>query len=135
MFDLFHIGHLNVLKRAANACDHLIVGVTTDDFCQQSKGHKPFIEFEERLEIVANLRVVDQAVSQSSLDKYAAWKAHRFDVMFVGDDWKGTDRWNKIEAEFAADNVSIVYFPYTKMTSSTILRKALRSISEKGTAP
>ena len=74
-------------------------------------------------------------MSQSSIDKYAAWKVHRFDVMFVGDDWKGTDRWNKIEAEFAADGVSIVYFPYTKVTSSTILRKALHSISGQGIAP
>ena len=101
VFDLFHIGHLNILKRAKQECDELIVGVTTDELCESHKGCRPFISFEERLEIVESLKMVDRAVPQKSMDKHAAWEELGFDKMFVGDDWKGTDAWNKIEADFA----------------------------------
>lgn len=122
---MFHIGHLNVLRRAKQACDHLIVGVTTDELSTQAKNKTPIIPFEERLEIVRSIEFVDEVVAQTSYDKMQAWEKHRFDRMFVGDDWKGTEKWNRIEADFARLNVEVCYFPYTAHTSSTILRQAL----------
>ena len=129
VFDLFHIGHLNILKRAKTNCDRLIVGVTTDELCVSRKGYKPFICFDERLEIISSLKYVDEAVPQSSMDKFEAWEKHKFNQMYVGDDWKGTDAWNKIEEDFKAVDVKVVYFPYTVKTSSTILRKALVNLN------
>jgi glycerol-3-phosphate cytidylyltransferase len=128
VFDMFHVGHLRILERARQHCDQLIVGVTTDELSVSNKGKSPIIEFDERFDIVSALRCVDRAVAQDSMDKIAAWELHRFDRMFVGDDWQGTPKWNALEADFAARNVDIVYFPYTAHTSSTILRAALESI-------
>ena len=125
VFDLFHIGHLNILKRARLECDHLIVGVTTDELCQSAKSQKPFIPFQERMDLVEAVKYVDEVVPQTSYDKMEAWNNLKFDKMFVGDDWKGTDQWNQIEEDFAPHGVEIVYFPYTTHTSSTILRKIL----------
>jgi glycerol-3-phosphate cytidylyltransferase len=135
VFDLFHIGHLNVLKQAKQNCDKLIVAVTTDELCQSHKGHRPFISFQERFEIIQSIGVVDDVVPQSSMDKFAAWQTLKFNRMFVGDDWKGTDTWNKLEAEFAIVGVDIVYFPYTKTTSSTLLRAALVEITSGRARP
>ncbi len=128
VYDLFHIGHLNVLRRAKGACDHLIVAVTTDELALQQKGRLPVIPFAERREIVASVRYVDQVVTQASMDKIAAWRAHRFQRMFVGDDWRGTPKWTALEAEFAPLGVEIVYFPYTEHTSSTKLRDVLERL-------
>ena len=125
VFDLFHIGHLNILKRARLECDHLIVGVTTDELCESAKGQKPFIPFQERMDLVEAVKYVDEVVPQTSYDKVEAWNNLKFDKMFVGDDWKGTDQWNQIEKEFSQFGVEIIYFPYTTHTSSTILRKIL----------
>ena len=125
VFDLFHIGHLNILKRAKLECDYLIVGITTDELCLSAKGTKPFIPFQERMDIVESIKFVDEVVPQTSYDKMEAWNNLKFDKMFVGDDWKGTDQWNKIEKEFSQFGVEIIYFPYTTHTSSTILRKIL----------
>ena len=125
VFDLFHIGHLNILKRASLECDHLIVGVTTDELCVSAKNQKPFIPFQERMDLVEAVKYVDEVVPQTSYNKIEAWNNLKFDKMFVGDDWKGTDQWNKIEDEFAQFGVEIIYFPYTTHTSSTILRKIL----------
>lgn len=125
VFDMFHIGHLNILKRAKEQCDHLIVGVSTDELVQEYKNKKPIIPFEERIEIVQALECVDEVVPQESRDKLLAWKNIKFDVMFVGDDWKGKPLFVKIEDEFKKIGVNIVYFPYTKDTSSTILREKL----------
>ena len=125
VFDLFHIGHLNILKRARLECDHLIVGVTTDEFCESAKNQKPFIPFQERMDLVEAVKYVDEVVPQTSYDKVEAWNNLKFDKMFVGDDWKGTDQWNQIEKEFSQFGVEIIYFPYTTHTSSTILRKIL----------
>ena len=125
VFDLFHIGHLNILKRARLECDHLIVGVTTDELCESVKNQKPFIPFQERMDLVEAVKYVDEVVPQTSYDKVEAWNNLKFDKMFVGDDWKGTDQWNQIEKEFAQFGVEIIYFPYTTHTSSTILRKIL----------
>lgn len=125
VFDLFHIGHLNVLRRAKMECSYLIVGVTTDELSQQVKRKTPVIPFAERMQIVDNIKYVDEVVPQTSMDKMAAWRDLRFDVMFVGDDWKGSAKWDSLEREFAAVGVGIHYFPYTEHTSSTLLRDVL----------
>ncbi|WP_151671771.1 adenylyltransferase/cytidyltransferase family protein [Nitrincola schmidtii] len=129
VYDLFHIGHLNLLKKAKLECDYLIVGVTTDELSESRKGKKPIIPFLERMEIVEHIKFVDEVVPQTNMDKFEAWNNLRFNKMFVGDDWKGTDKWNEIEKEFGEVGVEIVYFPYTKHTSSTKLREVLEKIS------
>ncbi|MCH1546770.1 MAG: adenylyltransferase/cytidyltransferase family protein [Candidatus Marinimicrobia bacterium] len=128
VFDLFHIGHLNILKRARLECDHLIVGITTDELSESAKNKKPFIPFQERMDLVEAVKYVDEVVPQTSYDKMEAWNNLKFDRMFVGDDWKGSDQWNIIEDEFAQVGVEIIYFPYTTHTSSTILRDILSKI-------
>lgn len=130
VYDLFHIGHLNLLRRAKEQCDYLIVGVTTDELVAY-KHKKSVIPFEERSAIVEAIRYVDKVVPQVSMDKIQAWNEHHFDVMFVGDDWKGTDKWNAYEKEFQELGVEIVYFPYTKGTSSTLLNEALIKLRDK----
>ena len=125
VFDLFHIGHLNIFKKAKEHCDHLVVGVTTDELCKSRKGSYPVIPFEERFEIVKSISYVDEVIPQKSMDKLEAWNNIEFDVMFVGSDWKGTDLWNKLEEQFARLGVDIVYLPYTKHTSSSKLRSVL----------
>ena len=127
VFDLFHVGHLNILKRAKEQCDYLVVGVTVDELVAY-KGKKAFIPFEERCAIVEAIKYVDKVVPQTSMDKMEAWNNLHFHKMFVGDDWKGTDTWNHWEEEFAKVGVEIVYFPYTTKTSSTELRTALQSL-------
>ncbi len=129
VFDMFHIGHLNVLRNAKEQCDYLIVGVTTDDLVKY-KGTKSIIPFDERIEIVKHIKYVDSVVPQVNMDKLLAWEQLSFDVMFVGDDWKGTEKWNNLEKKFSNLNVDIVYFPYTKGTSSTKLRQVLEKISQ-----
>ena len=129
VFDMFHIGHLNIIKRAKEQCDYLIVGVSTDELVQEYKNKKPIIPFYERCEIVKALEYVDKVVAQENRDKFWAWKKLNFDVMFVGDDWKGKSLFVEVEEEFKKVGVDIVYFPYTKDTSSTILREKLNSIS------
>lgn len=128
VYDLFHIGHLNVLRRARAECDHLIVGVTSDEVCEARKKKRPIIPLEERMEIVGALACVDEVVVQDSMDKFAAWQQHRFHKMFVGDDWKGHPKWVALEAQFAPEGVEIVYFPYTAHTSSSRLREVLEAL-------
>lgn len=128
VFDLFHIGHLNVLKRASLECDHLIVGVTTDELSLEGKNKSPVIPFQERMEIVGALKYVDEVIPQVNYDKVEAWNNLKFDIMFVGDDWKGTKKWDEIEKNFAKKGVTINYFPYTTHTSSSILREVLLKI-------
>lgn len=127
VYDLFHIGHLNVLRGARARCDRLIVGVTTDALSLARKNKLPAIPFDERIEIVRAIRYVDEAVAQESMDKFAAWEALRFHRMFVGDDWKGTPSWLRYEEQFARVGVEIVYLPYTAHTSSTLLRRRLET--------
>lgn len=129
VFDLFHIGHLNLLRRAKEHCDYLIVGVTTDDLVSY-KHKRAVIPFEERLAIVEAIKYVDKAVPQASMDKMAAWEQYHFDVMFVGNDWKGTEKWQQIEADMATVGVKIIYFPYTKGVSSTLLNETLRKLRD-----
>jgi glycerol-3-phosphate cytidylyltransferase len=127
VYDLFHIGHLNLLRNAKSMCDKLIVGVSTDDLVSY-KHKKAVIPFEERLEIVKSIKYVDRVVAQENMDKFGAWEKLHFNVMFVGSDWKNTEKWNNYEKEFGKVNVKIVYFPYTKGTSSTILNETLKKI-------
>ena len=128
VFDMFHVGHLNILRRARAECDHLIVGVTTDALSLSRKGKAPIIPQAERMEIVGALRYVGEVVEQADMDKFAAWERHRFHRMFVGDDWKGDPKWRALEERFRPHGVEIVYFPYTAHTSSTRLREVLDSL-------
>jgi len=130
VFDLFHIGHLNILKRAKLECDYLIVGITTDELAMSVKGEKPFISFEERVEIVESIKFVDEVVPQTTYNKMKAWNNLKFDRMFVGDDWKDTKEWIQIEKNFSKYNVEIIYFSYTIHTSSTILRDVLKKVGK-----
>ena len=125
VFDMFHIGHLNILRRAKEQCDYLIVGVSTDELVKEYKNKTPIIPFEERAEIVQSIDCVDRVIAQENRDKYEAWRELKFDVMFVGDDWKGKPLFMKVEEEFKKVGVDVVYFPYTKDTSSTIHREKL----------
>ena len=124
VFDLFHVGHLNILKNARGMCDKLIVGVTTDDLVSY-KSKKAVIPFEERIEIIRSIKYVDAAIAQKTMDKMAAWEKLKFDVMFVGDDWHNTEKWQELEEAFQEKGVKIVYFPYTKGTSSTLINDVL----------
>jgi glycerol-3-phosphate cytidylyltransferase len=125
VYDLFHIGHLNLLKNAKGMCDKLIVGVTTDELVQY-KGKKPVIPFVDRIEIVRNIKFVDAVVAQEDMDKLKMCMKLKVNILFVGDDWYETDKWKQHEKEFQKENIRIVYFPYTKGTSSTIITKALK---------
>lgn len=125
VYDMFHVGHLNLLKRAKEMCDYLIVAVTTDELTAY-KNTKAVIPFEDRCAIIEAIKYVDKVVPQVDMDKMAAWERNKFDVMFVGDDWKGTDKWNQLEKDFAKVGVDIVYFPYTKKISSTKLREIIK---------
>jgi len=127
-YDLFHIGHLNILRHAAANCDRLIAGVVSDEMLLQAKGRLPVVPLAERMEIVRNLRFVDDVHAEVVPDKVDTWRQVRFDVIFKGDDWRGTPKGDKLEADFAAVGVRVHYFPYTMHTSSTILRKALAAI-------
>jgi glycerol-3-phosphate cytidylyltransferase len=124
-FDLFHIGHLNILKNARSQCDYLIAGVVSDDMLEAAKGRRPVIPLEERLQIVRGVRYVDRAEPETLPSKLDTWRELRFDIFFKGDDWRGTTKGRALEREFAAVGVEVVYFPYTVATSSTILRRTL----------
>jgi glycerol-3-phosphate cytidylyltransferase len=127
-YDLFHIGHLNILRHAAANCDHLIAGVVSDEMLLQTKGRLPVVPLAERMEIVRALRFVDGVHAEVVPDKIDTWREVRFDVIFKGDDWRGTAKGERLERDFAAVGVEVRYFPYTMHTSSTILRKALAAI-------
>ena len=127
-FDLFHVGHLNLLRHAKDHCDYLIAGVVSDEMLKLHKGITPVVPLAERLEIVRSIRFVDQAVAAALPDKFDVWQELRFDVLFKGDDWRGTEKGRHLESEFGPVGVQIVYFPYSPTTSSTVLRKALANI-------
>jgi glycerol-3-phosphate cytidylyltransferase len=127
VFDFFHVGHLNLLRNASQACDHLIVGVTTDDLAEQTKGIRPLIPFTERMEIVQSLRFVDHVLPQTSLDKMEAWANLRYDVLFVGENMRHADHWGEWEQRLSENGARLQYLPYTVETASTVLREALRS--------
>jgi len=125
VYDLFHIGHINILKNAKSKCDKLIVGVSTDDLVQTYKHKVPVIPFSERIEIVRSIKFVDSVVAQDNLDKMVLWDKLKYDIMFVGDDWQNTEKWQIIEKTFKIKGVNIVYFPYTEGTSSTKINNIL----------
>jgi glycerol-3-phosphate cytidylyltransferase len=127
-FDLFHIGHLNLLRQAKEQCDFLIAGVVADEVLIQHKKVTPVIPLSERLEVVRNVRFVDMAHAAMTNDKTEIWKELRFNVLFKGNDWQGTEKGNRLERDFAALGVDVVYFPYTQATSSSALRRTLRNI-------
>lgn len=130
VYDMFHIGHLNILRRAKERCDYLIVGVSTDELVQKEKNKTPVIPWEERAEIIKSIRYVDEVVPQPDKDKLAAWERYRFDKMFVGSDWKGTPQWKKFEEQFAPLGVEIVYLPHTDGVSSTKLTNYIKKTLE-----
>ena len=127
-YDMFHVGHLNILRQAKQHCDHLIAGVVSDEMCELTKGKRPVVPLAERMEIVSHISFVDEVVAEVVPDKVETWKTVRFDVLFKGDDWRGTPKGIKLERDFAELGVEVVYFPYTIHTSSTLLRKALTVI-------
>src|SRR3954467_8610549 len=127
-YDLFHIGHLNILRHARENCDYLIAGVVSKEMLLQAKGKLPVIPLAERLEIVRSIRFVDDVHAEVVTDKLDTWQQVRFDVIFKGDDWRGTPKGDKLERDFAAVGVEVKYFPHTTHTSSPLLRKALAAI-------
>jgi len=133
VYDLFHVGHLNILRHARSRCDYLVAGVVSDEMAQLAKGRAPVVPLVERLEIVRSIRHVDAAFVETVPDKLETWQQVRFDVIFKGDDWRGTPKGDKLEADFRTVGVEVVYFPYTVHTSSTQLRRALDALS--GRAP
>lgn len=129
VYDMFHIGHLNVLKNAKSLCDYLIVAVSTDELVQEYKHKTPIIPYENRKAIVEAIKYVDKVVPQTNMDKMQAAIDNNINVMFVGDDWKGTEKWNKIEQDLSTigkDGVKVVYLPHTDGISSSILRDILK---------
>lgn len=123
VFDMFHIGHLNILRRAKELCEYLIVGVSTDEVVEEYKHHRPVIPYHDRVSIVEACKYVDKVIPQTSMDKFAAWNENPFDVMFHGSEWKGTELYNEYERKFATVGVKIVYLPHTDGISSTMLRE------------
>ncbi len=130
VFDLFHIGHLNILREAKEQCEYLIVGVSTDELVQLYKNKTPIIPYEERKAIVEAIRYVDMVVPQKNRDKIAAFKQLKFDVMFVGDDWKGSSVFDKVDRYMRAHGGCVQYISYTQHISSTILRDTLTKLNE-----
>ncbi len=125
VFDLFHIGHLNILKRAKESCQYLIVGISTDEVVLQYKNRPPMIPFKERMEIVRSIKYVDQVVAQNNMDKMEAWKQLQFNVMFHGDDWKGSPMYRKYQREFEKVHVDLIFLSYTSGTSSTKIKEII----------
>ena len=128
-WDMFHIGHLNILERARAHCDILMVGVVTDEALLQAKGKLPIIPLEERMDVVRAMSIVDRVVVDTSSNKIEAWRSNGFDVLFKGDDWRGTPKGDRLEAQMAYVGVEVHYFPYTAQTSSTKLRALISARS------
>jgi len=130
VFDIFHIGHVNLLRNAKRLCDKLIVGVTLDELVEY-KHKKAIIPFEQRIEVVRACKYVDVAIPQENMDKFESWKKLKFHKMFVGGDWYNTKKWDKIEANFKKVGVEVIYFPYTKNISSTIINEIINTRKEE----
>ena len=128
VFDMFHIGHLNILRRAKEQCDYLIVGVSTDELVETYKHKTPVIPFEERKAIVESIRYVDKVIPQTSMDKFKAWEELHYDMLFHGDDWRGSDMYNEIESKLSSVGVKMVFLPHTQGTSSTMLKDVLQKL-------
>jgi glycerol-3-phosphate cytidylyltransferase len=128
VYDLFHAGHLNLLKRAKEQCEYLIVAVSTDELVMKYKNKVPIIPYEDRKVIVESIKYVDKVVPQINRDKFAAFEKYQFDVMFVGDDWKGSDVFEKVDKLMRESGGCVEYLPYTQNVSSTLLRDVLNKI-------
>jgi glycerol-3-phosphate cytidylyltransferase len=129
VFDLFHVGHLNLLTQARELCDVLVAGVVSDEMCEAAKGFRPYVPLEERLAIVDCLRIVDATYAEMSSDKLDAWEQVGFHRLFKGDDWRGTPKGLALEERLARVGAEVVYFPYTAHTSSSLLRRAIERAS------
>lgn len=127
-FDMFHVGHLNLIKNAKARCDYLIVGVNTDELISSYKNKKVVVPLEERLQIVESIKYVDEVIAVDTLDKEILWNRKKFDYLFIGDDWKGSERWNATEEVMKEHGVEVVYLPYTRGTTSTLLREKLHEL-------
>lgn len=125
VYDLFHVGHLNMIKEAKKHCDFLIVGVHSDQIVKEYKNRETIINENDRAAIVGALKYVDKVVINNTRDKMELWNLYHFNVVFIGDDWKGTERWNKFESELSKINVDVVYIPYTKCISTTKIRSII----------
>lgn len=125
VYDMFHVGHLNILKKAKEQCDYLIVGVSTDELVMNYKHKTPVIPYEDRVAIVSSIKYVDEVVPQESMNKFDAWEKYRYNVIFHGDDWKNSNLYNEIEEKLKKVGVEFVYFPYTKKVSSSMLREKI----------
>ena len=132
VYDLFHVGHLNILKHAKSQCDYLIAGVVSDEKCVTAKGNPPVVPLVERLAIVEAIKFVDEVYAETLPDKVDVWRELGFDVIFKGDDWRGTPKGEKLQADFDAVGVEVCYFPYTIHTSSTLLRLTLEAGVARG---
>ena len=128
VYDLFHIGHLNILRRAKEQCEYLIVGVSTDEIVEEYKGKRPVVPFNERIEIVKAIRYVDEVVPQTSMNKMEAWEKIHFDALFHGSDWKGSHMYDDIEKKLREVGVDMVFLPHTEGTSSTLLTDKLQKM-------
>lgn len=122
---MFHVGHLNLLRRARNQCHYLVVGVASDEYVENLKGRPPVVPCDERIDIVSALGIVDEVIIDRSEDKLAIWQQRPFDAIFKGDDWQGTPRGYRLERTMASVDVAVAYFPYTRHTSSSMLRTYL----------
>lgn len=127
-YDMFHVGHLNILRHAKSRCDYLIAGVVSDEMCERTKGKTPVIPLAERMEIVQHISFVDQIYAERTPSKLDSWRDLDFTHIFKGDDWRGTAKGFQLEQDFAGVGVQVVYFPYTTHTSSTLLRRTLHAI-------
>lgn len=127
VFDLFHKGHLNILKSAKGMCDKLIVGVTTDELCYKRKGYYPSMKFEDRLDIMRSIKYCDVVIPHNTISKFETWKKLKFDYLFVGDDWYNTRKWNKLEKELKDVGVKVIYFPHTSGVSSTTIKNNIKN--------
>lgn len=132
VFDLFHIGHLNILRESKKNCDYLIVGVTTDEQVKKIKGFYPIIPFEERLEIVSQIKYVDEVFIEEDTNKVEAWNKLKFNILFKGDDWKDSFEYIRYQEFFEKKDVKVIFFPYTRETSSTQLRKIINLQLKEG---
>ena len=128
VYDMFHIGHLNILRNARLHCDHLIAGVVSDEMAELAKGRRPVVPLVERLEIVGSVRYVDEVAAELVPDKLDMWARLHFDVIIKGDDWRGTPKGAALEAKMATVGVEVAYLPYTAHTSSTLLRRVLEDL-------
>jgi glycerol-3-phosphate cytidylyltransferase len=131
VYDLFHIGHLNILRNARVHCDFLIAGVVSDEMCRRAKGKNPVIPLVERLEIVAGIKYVDRAIAEHLPEKLDTWREVGFTTIFKGADWRGTPKGDKLERDFARVGVEVIYLPYTVHTSSSLLRRALFALDSE----